>query len=139
MHLNKLFVSVTILSLLSLQLLIAADEATTNQAQATSQENTAKPKALPKLLDLGAGKCIPCKMMEPILKELKEKYAGKMEVEFIDVWKNQEAGRQYKIRVIPTQIFFAPDGKELFRHEGFFGKEDILKKWKELGFDFDKN
>lgn len=91
-------------------------------------------QALPKLVDLGAGKCIPCKMMAPILEDLKKTHAGKFEVQFIDVWQNPEPGQQYGIRVIPTQIFFAPDGKELFRHEGFFGKEDILAKWKELGF-----
>ena len=90
---------------------------------------------LPKLVDLGADKCIPCKLMAPILKELKTEYAGRMDVEFMDVWKDPAPGRQYKIRLIPTQIFFDASGKELFRHEGFFGKEDILAKWKELGVD----
>jgi len=88
---------------------------------------------LPKLLDLGATKCIPCKKMAPILEELKKEYAGKMEVEFIDVWQNPDAGTKYGIRLIPTQIFYNATGKELFRHEGFFGREDILGKWKELG------
>jgi thioredoxin len=90
---------------------------------------------LPKLLDLGAGKCIPCKMMFPVLDELKKEYTGKLEVEFIDVWKNPDAGKQYGIEVIPTQIFFDASGKELFRHIGFFSKDDILARWKELGVD----
>lgn len=90
---------------------------------------------LPRLVDLGADKCIPCKMMAPVLAELKTNYAGRMEVEFIDVWKRPEAGRAYKIKLIPTQIFFDSAGKERFRHEGFFGKEEILAKWKELGVD----
>ena len=90
---------------------------------------------LPKLLDLGAGKCIPCRMMAPILEELKKEYAGKMNVEFIDVWVNPDAAKPYGIEVIPTQIFYNADGKELFRHVGFFAKEDILAKWKELGVD----
>ena len=90
---------------------------------------------LPKLLDLGAGKCIPCKMMAPILEEMKKEYAGKLEVEFIDVWKNPDAGKQYKIEVIPTQIFYDATGKELFRHIGFYAKADMLAKWKELGVD----
>ena len=89
---------------------------------------------LPRLVDLGAGKCIPCKMMAPILEDLKKSHADKFKVEFIDVWQNPDSGRKYGIRVIPTQIFFAHDGKELFRHEGFYGKKDILAKWKELGF-----
>jgi thioredoxin 1 len=91
------------------------------------------PRKLPKLLDLGAGKCIPCKKMAPILEELKKEFAGKMEVEFVDVWQNPDAGNKYGIRLIPTQIFYDATGKELFRHEGFFGREDILGKWKELG------
>lgn len=92
--------------------------------------------ALPRLLDLGADKCIPCKMMAPILDDLKTTYAGRMQVEFIDVWKDPDAGAPYDIRVIPTQILFDSEGKELFRHEGFFAKDDILAKWKELGFEF---
>ena len=91
--------------------------------------------ALPRLVDLGADKCIPCKMMAPILDELKTTYAGQFEVEFIDVWKNPDAGKPYGIRSIPTQIFIDASGKELFRHEGFFPKEDILAKWKELGVE----
>lgn len=93
---------------------------------------------LPKLLDLGADKCVPCKMMAPILEELKTEYAGRMSVEFIDVWKNKEAGKEYGVEMIPTQIFYDAAGKELFRHTGFFGKDDILAKWKELGVDLAK-
>jgi thioredoxin 1 len=89
----------------------------------------------PRLVDLGAGKCIPCKMMAPVLEELKKEYAGQMNVEFIDVWENPDAGKPYGIEVIPTQIFYDAEGKELFRHVGFFAKEDILAKWKELGVD----
>ena len=89
--------------------------------------------AIPRLLDLGADKCVPCKMMAPILEELQETYAGTLTVEFVDVWKNPAAAEPYGIRVIPTQIFFAADGTELFRHEGFYSREDILAKWRELG------
>jgi len=99
-----------------------------------SDSAQAKTVKIPKLVDLGAGKCIPCKMMAPILEELKKDYAGRLEVVFIDVWKNSDEGDKYKIRVIPTQIFYSPEGKELFRHEGFYSREDILAKWKEFGF-----
>ena len=96
----------------------------------------AAPAALPRMVDLGADKCIPCKMMAPILEEMKTAYAGQLQVEFIDVWKDEGAGEAYGIRMIPTQIFFDAEGKELFRHEGFYAKEDILAQWKELGFEF---
>jgi thioredoxin 1 len=102
---------------------------------ATSPNAGAQEKALPRLVDLGAGKCIPCKMMAPILEDLKKTLAGKLDVQFIDVWDNPEAGKKYEVNVIPTQIFYDAQGKELFRHEGFLGKEDILGKWKELGID----
>jgi thioredoxin 1 len=90
-------------------------------------------KSLPKLIDLGADKCIPCKKMAPILEELKKEKADVFATEFIDVWKNPDAGKQYDIDLIPTQIFFDATGKELFRHQGFISKEDILAKWNELG------
>jgi thioredoxin 1 len=94
-----------------------------------------KETPLPKLLDLGAGKCVPCKMMEPILEELTEAYAGKLNVEFIDVWENEGVSEKYGIRMIPTQIFYDAEGNELFRHEGFYSKEDILARWAELGIN----
>jgi thioredoxin 1 len=97
--------------------------------------NNSSTKKLPRLVDLGADKCVPCKMMAPILEGLKKEYGGRMDVEFIDVWKTPGAGKEYGVRVIPTQIFYGTDGKESFRHEGFFGKEDILAKWKALGVD----
>ena len=103
-------------------------------AAKTSVEASApQGEALPRLVDLGAGKCIPCKMMKPILDDFKAHYADHFTTEFIDVWENPDAGKKYGINVIPTQIFYDAAGQELFRHEGFFGKDDILAKWKELG------
>lgn len=72
-------------------------------------------------------------MMAPILEELKREYADVFKTEFIDVWQNPAPAQKYGIRVIPTQIFLDAEGKELFRHEGYFSKEDILAKWRELG------
>jgi len=91
---------------------------------------------LPRLVDLGADKCIPCKAMAPILVELRTEYAGRLQVDFIDVWKDPSAGDPYNIYAIPTQIFFDGNGKELTRHEGFISKADILATWKRFGFDF---
>ncbi len=108
-----------------------------NPQQANADEPQGS-KALPRLVDLGADKCIPCKMMAPILDELKKEYAGRLEVEFIDVWKNPDMAKKYGISLIPTQIFYDSYGKELFRHEGFISKEDILAKWKGLGIEIEK-
>lgn len=91
------------------------------------------PARLPRLLDLGSNKCIPCKMMATILAELTRTYEETFEVEVIDVWEDRAAAREYAIRVIPTQIFYDASGKEQFRHEGFMSREAILAKWEELG------
>jgi thioredoxin 1 len=111
---------------------------TASAAEAAKPAATNAPTraALPRLVDLGADKCLPCKMMAPVLKELKKEYAGRMEVQFIDVWKAPDAGKAYHINLIPTQIFFDASGNELFRHEGFYSKADMLAKWKELGVEF---
>jgi thioredoxin 1 len=90
-------------------------------------------QALPRLLDLGAHACVPCKRMAPILDDLRTHYADAFTTEFIDVWQNPEPAQLHGIRAIPTQIFFDAEGKERFRHEGFFAKEDILATWRELG------
>jgi len=110
---------------------------------ATAEDATATPAAtqasgIPKLVDLGSKSCIPCKMMAPILEELKKDYAGKLDVEFIDVAlrENAKSAQQYAIKLIPTQVFLGKDGKELWRHEGFLSRDDILAKWKALGYDF---
>lgn len=115
-----------------------ASESGTVSANAADGSHTS-PAAdrLPTLLDLGAGKCIPCKMMAPVLENLKEEYAGKMDVVFIDVWENPDEAGKYNIRTIPTQIFYDAAGKELFRHEGFYSKEDILAKWREFEITFE--
>ena len=93
-------------------------------------------ESLPRLIDLGADKCIPCKMMAPILEKLKTDLAGQCEIVFIDVWKNPQESPKYGIKAIPTQIFFGPDGQEFFRHQGFFSREDILAAFTEHGITF---
>ncbi len=102
----------------------------------TARSDTGTPgqaAALPRLVDLGANKCVQCKMMTQILEDLKTTYAGQLQIEFIDVWDNPDAGNLYGIATIPTQIFYDANGRELFRHEGYFPREDILAKWQELG------
>jgi thioredoxin 1 len=91
------------------------------------------PKALPRMLELGSVGCKPCDMMAPIIEELKKDYAGKLSVEFYDVRKDPAPGREHGIRVIPTQIFIGGDGKEMFRHEGFLPKEEILPILAQMG------
>ncbi len=79
-------------------------------------------------VELGSVNCIPCKMMQPIMKEIEEEYKDQVKVVFHDVW--TENGRpyamKYRIRVIPTQVFLDKDGREYYRHEGFFPKDELV-------------
>lgn len=77
------------------------------------------------MVDLGAKACIPCKMMMPVMDAVEKEYAGKASIVFIDVWENPEQKQQYGLRAIPTQIFYDRQGREVFRHEGFFDKKSI--------------
>lgn len=116
--------------------MVATEAGVQGMTEAGATEASA-PKAipgpLPRLVDLGAGKCIPCKKMAPVLEEAKKRYEGRAEVVFIDVWEDRSAGEPYGIRMIPTQIFFDQAGKEVFRHEGFLPLEDIQKQFESMG------
>ena len=83
--------------------------------------------ATPKVtfVELGSVSCIPCKMMQPIMKAVEEDYGDQIEIVFYDVWKDATPGKKYDIRVIPTQVFLDESGKEFYRHEGFLPKENI--------------
>ena len=87
----------------------------------------------PSLVDFGRGGCGPCDMMTPILETLKKKYEGKANVLFVHVGEEEILGRRYGIASIPVQVFFDKDGKEVFRHSGFFPQEEIEKKMAEMG------
>lgn len=93
---------------------------------------------LPSLFEFGAQRCNACRKMMPVIENLKKEYAGVMKVVFVDVWLKENTAKavKHKISSIPTQIFFDAQGKELWRHEGYISMEDILAKWKELGYDF---
>jgi thioredoxin 1 len=90
---------------------------------------------LPKLLDFGAGKCIPCKKMAPILKELSEEYKGRVVIKIIEVYDERELTMANRIRLIPTQIFFDSKNREIYRHEGFMDKEQIEKVFQKMGVE----
>ncbi|MCF7832668.1 MAG: thioredoxin family protein [Candidatus Marinimicrobia bacterium] len=92
---------------------------------------------LPKMVDFWAPTCPPCRQMIPILHELEDEYAHAFKLVKIDTSKpeNREIAMENQIQYIPTQIFYDENGKQLFRHVGFFSKQQILDKWIELGYE----
>lgn len=99
---------------------------------AASSAKTAEP--LPKLVDLGTTTCAPCKAMLGVLDELERGYKGQLAVEFINVAEQEQQAEKYAVEIIPTQVFLAGDGRELYRHTGFLAAPAIVAKWRELGY-----
>jgi thioredoxin 1 len=95
--------------------------------------NQALKSGRPFLVDFGANSCMPCRQLRPILKEIEKEYTGKAQVLILDVYKNQDLAREYKVSLIPTLVFFDKAGKEVFRHVGAWDKSSIVAKMKEAG------
>ena len=90
-------------------------------------QNNAKLKVT--FVELGSVNCIPCKQMQPVMKAIEEKYGDQVKVIFYDVWKSEQKkyATQYRIKLIPTQVFLDENGKEFHRHEGFYPEAEIDK------------
>jgi len=84
-------------------------------------------------IELGADKCIPCKAMQPVMREIAQEYKGTIQVVFYDVWKTPKYAKNYGIQMIPTQVFIDKNGDEIFRHVGFYAKDEIFKMLNEKG------
>jgi thioredoxin 1 len=82
-------------------------------------------------IELGADRCIPCKAMQPVMREIAQEYKGTIQVVFYDVWKTPKYAKDYGIQMIPTQVFIDKNGNEIFRHVGFYAKDEIIKMLKE--------
>jgi len=91
------------------------------------------------MVDLGAKSCIPCKMMAPIIEKLEKVYEGEAAIVFIDVWKHRGQVKRFRIRAIPTQIFFDKQAKEVYRHVGFMSEKAIVKQLKKMGVVLGEN
>lgn len=132
-------VGLTILMLLIISCQNRKNEAVANTAvsdqknKTTQQTKIEKPKVT--FVELGSVRCIPCQQMQPVMKAIEEKYGEQIEVVFYDVWQQDQKhfADDYKIRVIPTQVFLDEKGVEFFRHEGFFPEDEIHKLLQERG------
>jgi thioredoxin 1 len=109
-----------------------------NAMQQNVQTDNIKPRSAKykvTFIELGSVRCIPCQMMQPVMKSIKEKYGDQVNVVFYDVWTPEGSpfGQQYGIQAIPTQVFLDENGKEFFRHEGYFPEEELVKVLNEKG------
>lgn len=108
---------------------------TSKAVQVQKEVLTAKPPVKPAqklkvtFIELGSVKCIPCKMMQPIMDEVAQAYKGQVKVVFYDVWTDEGRpyAEKYRVRGIPTQVFLDDNGEEFYRHVGFFPKDELVK------------
>jgi thioredoxin 1 len=124
------------IAVLSLFLVAFAASVTAQEAGAkVAQGQSTDAEARVTFIELGSVNCVPCKAMRPVMTDIETSYKGKVKVLFYDVWtkEGEPYGRKFGIRVIPTQVFLDKDGKEFYRHEGFFLASDIKKMLAEHG------
>ena len=126
---RKRLMCLTVFFFISGALLVQAEEETLTEVPT---------KGMVTMLDLGAKKCVPCKMMAPIIEKLKKKYEGKASIIFIDVWEHQDQIKKYGIRAIPTQIFYDEKGNEVYRNVGFMGEKAIIRQLEKMGVPGEK-
>jgi len=106
-----------------------------NNRAALTQEDVTTDEIKVTFVELGSVKCIPCRQMQPIMKEIEEEYKGQVKVVFYDVWTTEGKPyiKEFGIRAIPTQVFLDKNGKEYFRHQGFFAKDELVEVLKMQG------
>jgi len=107
-------------------------------ADAPPADDAAAPdaRARPALLDFGRGTCVPCKQMMPVLDELAQRHAERVDVRYLDLADaaNQARAEELGVHVIPTQVLLAADGSVVGRHEGFWALEEVEARFAELGW-----
>lgn len=111
-----------------------AKPSTAQPAGESAKPVAVAPKSLPRMWDFGSENCIPCKTMMGILTPMMKEFAGKVDVRIVNVYQEQALASQYRIQIIPTQVFMDTTGKELFRHVGVLTRDSILAKLNQFGF-----
>lgn len=122
-------------ALIAVGMIAAGAVEQSKKSEPASPARGSKSTPLVTFVELGSVKCVPCRQMQPVMKAIEEKYGEQVNVVFYDVWKADQAeyAQTYKIRVIPTQVFLDKDGKEFFRHEGFYPEAEIDKLLQKRG------
>ncbi|MBA7553290.1 hypothetical protein ES705_45880 [subsurface metagenome] len=125
----------TIIFLVLLAAVFGFKKVSNNTETSLTQEDVTTDEMKVTFVELGSVKCIPCKQMQPIMKEIEEEYKGQVKVVFYDVWtaEGKPYIKEFGIRAIPTQVFLDKDGKEYFRHQGFFAKDELVEVLKMQG------
>jgi len=99
-----------------------------------SEFNAALKAGLPMMVKFGADWCPPCRMMKPVLQQLKSELKGKVSVVDLDVDKHRELAERYGISLIPTMIFIDRNGRAVGKNVGFMSKDEVKARMRDFGF-----
>ncbi len=132
---RKLKMLIVPLLAISVSWMVWAQSKPASQPSSTPSSTPASLPGAPKLLELGTTTCTFCRQMKLSLEDLRKQTAGRLNIEIVDLDKNPEMDKKYPLETVPVQVFLDPSGKELYRHVTAWANADIIKKWKELGYD----
>ncbi len=85
------------------------------------------------ILEFGGRGCIPCRKMQPILSEVEDRFGASINVYNVYLEDDMSLARDFRISLIPTQIVFDTEGKEIMRHVGFWERSALLAKLQNFG------
>ena len=114
---------ITIAIIASIALISCQKQSNPSPAAKLAVTNSATAKI--KFLEIGSDKCIPCKQMKVVTENIVKKYGDELAFQYIDIYENKDVADDYKVQLIPTQIFYNQKGVEIFRHVGYFPEEKI--------------
>ena len=114
---------ITIAIIASIALISCQKQSNPSPAAKPAVTNSATAKI--KFLEIGSDKCIPCKQMKVVTENIVKKYGDELAFQYIDIYENKDVADDYKVQLIPTQIFYNQKGVEIFRHVGYFPEEKI--------------
>jgi thioredoxin 1 len=84
-------------------------------------------------IEFGGRSCIPCRRMQPLLSELNEQICTSVNIYNVYLEDDPSLARDFRIQLIPTQIIFDKDGKEIFRHVGYWEKMALNTELRKMG------
>jgi thioredoxin 1 len=135
MKMKSFFIPVLMLFVAALWVLPLSAQTTAQQKKTMNETSKKAPHYKVTFIELGSVRCIPCQKMQPIMKSIREKYPTQVNVIFYDVWTKEghPFAQQYNIEVIPTQVFLDANGKEFYRHQGYFPEDELINVLKKQG------
>ena len=95
--------------------------------------NSARKEGRAVMVELGSVGCRPCEEMKSVMTKLRANYGEKLDVIFVDIRKDSDAGRRFRVFLIPTQVFLDRNGKEFHRHLGYYSYDEIVPVLKKAG------